>query len=69
MKATWTKWGLLSLLGCAILSGGCGVSKLPQNIWVGFGESVGSLSANILIDYINSTFTDEIIGPPPSESE
>ncbi len=69
MELTATKKGLFLLLGCAILSGGCGLNKLPRNVWVGFGESVGSLSANILVDYISSTFTDEVIGPPPSESE
>jgi hypothetical protein len=69
MRATWTKRGLLLLLSCAVLSGGCGMRRLPRNVWVGFGESVGSISANILVDYISSTFTDDMIDLPPSGGE
>ncbi len=69
MKPIAIQRGLLLLLGSAVLSGGCGLNRLSRNAWVGFGESVGSLSANILVDYIRSTFTSDVINPPPPESE
>jgi hypothetical protein len=52
---------LLALASCTVLQfGGCGMDKLGRNIWIGFGESLGSIPAGIVTELVVAPLLDSI---------
>jgi hypothetical protein len=48
------RFGVLAMLAsCTVLQfGGCSFDKLGRNIWIGFGESLGSIPAGIVTELV-----------------
>lgn len=48
--------GLMMLVSfSSVIGGGCAAS-LQQNIWRGFGESIGAVPAGFLVNFLATTF-------------
>ncbi len=52
----FSKLAALTLTGGLVLGGGCTFSGLTNNIWKGFGYSLGGIPANILSDFVLANF-------------
>lgn len=52
----FSKLAALALTGGLVLSGGCSFGGLANNVWKGFGYSLGGIPANILSDFVLANF-------------
>lgn len=61
------KFAGLILAGGLLLGSGCSLSSLGQNVWTGFGQSLGAVPANILANFITTNFLGNILNPDDGE--
>jgi hypothetical protein len=57
------RWFGVAALGGMLLQGGCSLQGLTRNIWVGFGQSIGSVPAGILVDAYVTPLLNDLINP------